>query len=401
MRRPNAAINPEAVAYPRNQTASGNQVAGVEKFHCELVTPMYGGGVRAGEVDKEMPIRASGIRGQLRFWWRVACGPFTSSKEMFRRETAIWGGIASAGPTASKVGIRVTCSPAKPTEFCSSDSETTAGIKYAFGPAAINGVAAWLKPGYTFEFILRYPECQDFRSEVETALHWWASFGGLGARTRRGFGAFRVDGIAPVTSGMVEAVFGKLNFHGNGSLKNAELEWKKAIGKLFEFRQGSGKGRRNGNQTPGRSYWPEPDQIRRFTGKDAHGKHIPVHLAGNVFPRAAFGLPITFEFKGTPGEPPKLELLPDGGQDRMASPLILRPYWTGDIWKAAALLLPGWEKALCQSLIFEGFSYHPAHWPTNNVDKHQKAIHIQPMKKNNVLRADDPLSAFMHYFEQG
>ena len=44
-----------------------------QTYKCKLVTPMYGGGVEPGVVDKEMPIRASAIRGQLRFWWRIAC----------------------------------------------------------------------------------------------------------------------------------------------------------------------------------------------------------------------------------------------------------------------------------------------------------------------------------------
>lgn len=33
-----------------------------ETYDCELVTPLYGGGVTAGEVDEEMPVRASAIR---------------------------------------------------------------------------------------------------------------------------------------------------------------------------------------------------------------------------------------------------------------------------------------------------------------------------------------------------
>ena len=44
------------------------------KWHtleCELVTPMYGGGVDAATVDLKMPIRVSAIKGQLRFWWRL------------------------------------------------------------------------------------------------------------------------------------------------------------------------------------------------------------------------------------------------------------------------------------------------------------------------------------------
>ncbi|MEJ2046041.1 MAG: type III-B CRISPR module RAMP protein Cmr1 [Reinekea sp.] len=44
-----------------------------QTYECELVTPLYGGGIEAGVIDEEMPIRASSIRGQLRFWWRITC----------------------------------------------------------------------------------------------------------------------------------------------------------------------------------------------------------------------------------------------------------------------------------------------------------------------------------------
>jgi CRISPR-associated protein Cmr1 len=72
-----------------------------------LETPLYGGGVRAGEVDEKQPIRVSGLRGQFRFWWRVACGPFPSSTEMFRREAAIWGGIGRKEAQASFVRVTI------------------------------------------------------------------------------------------------------------------------------------------------------------------------------------------------------------------------------------------------------------------------------------------------------
>lgn len=33
----------------------------------QTLTPLYGGGVKDGVVDTELPVRASTIRGQLRF----------------------------------------------------------------------------------------------------------------------------------------------------------------------------------------------------------------------------------------------------------------------------------------------------------------------------------------------
>lgn len=420
-------------------------------YQCASVTPLYGGGVKAGEVDKAMPIRASAIRGQLRFWWRIACGPFADPQEMFRRETTIWGGIAEAGPTASKVKVRVAgapidstvpcCSPKNPPEtskkkngapigskaLCHSslDSDTgtdsDTGIKYAFGPAAIKGDVEWLKPGYTFELSLSYTD-----SEVETALRWWASFGGMGARTRRGFGAVEIVeifdmgrkselqniGIDEVKNSGCRLVLGS-------SVDDAITAWKDVNEKMRLFRQGAGVGRKAKDQgqtdgaAPGRSHWPEPDAIRQLTqqwfGKNGLRRHLvkkmpvgdphdhaPMHGAGNSFPRAAFGLPIIFKFKDE-GEPASSTLVPDG-KERMASPLILRPYWNGTHWQAAALLLPGWEKVLSQPLKFKERKGTPDHWPADSKSRQEKARHIQPMMKGG---ADDPLSAFMHYFEKG
>ncbi len=370
-----------------------------QTYQCKLVTPMYGGGVKVGEVDREMPIRASEIRGQLRFWWRVACGPFASSTEMFDQERDIWGGIGAESPIASKVEVRVFCQKLVDSDLVSSSDEKNPAIKYAFGSAAINGEAQWLKPGYEFELKLRFPT--SVATHVQTALYWWASFGGIGARTRRGFGAVQVSGSAVVTASDVEKCKGRLMLSGSGSSK-PDAEWKSAVDRLFAYRQKGGVGRTERKPTPGRSFWPEPDQIRRYTKRSANGKHEPVHPAGNVFPRAAFGLPITFEFKGSPGEPPKLELLPVGDSERMASPLILRPYWNGTSWQPAALLIPGWEKALSQPLKFKDQTCQPAHWPTEPALRQEKAKAIKPMNNSNGgLRSEDPLSAFMDFFERG
>lgn len=383
----------------REQLKANSSMGGWHPYHCKLVTPMYGGGVKAGEVDREMPIRASEIRGQLRFWWRIACGPFASSQEMFRRESEVWGGIGAEKPTASKVEVRVVCKKVADIELVSSLDEKNPAIKYAFGSAAINGEAKWLKPGYEFELKLRFTEY--VADEVQTALCWWASFGGIGARTRRGFGAIQVSELVPVIARDVEERKGRLMVSGSGSAK-PDAEWKIAVDRLFAYRQKGGIGRTERKPTPRRSFWPEPDQIRRFTNRNANGKHAPVHAAGNVFPRAAFGLPITFEFKGSPGDPPKLELHPVGDSERMASPLILRPYWNGTMWLPAALLIPGWQKALSQALKFKDQAYQPAHWPTNPASRQEKAKEIAPMKKpNGESRAADPLSAFMDFFERG
>ena len=66
-----------------------------QKIRCELVTPIYGGGVQAAIPDISMPIRATAIRGQLRFWWRLLAQKkwHLSGKSLREAEFRLWGGI--------------------------------------------------------------------------------------------------------------------------------------------------------------------------------------------------------------------------------------------------------------------------------------------------------------------
>src|SRR5947207_88532 len=61
----------------------------------ELITPLFGGGVTPAETDPVTIIRATEIRGQLRFWWRACYGgnpEFDGDlTKMKKAEDEIWG----------------------------------------------------------------------------------------------------------------------------------------------------------------------------------------------------------------------------------------------------------------------------------------------------------------------
>jgi len=370
-------------------------------YHCTLVTPMYGGGVEAGKVDTAMPIRASAIRGQLRFWWRIACGS-KAPKVMRENEEAIWGGIGDKAAIASQVQIRVISKNVIMSNLVSSKKLAGSGVKYALGAA---DEAYCLPSGYHFVLEIRYKDdiTSDQIKQVKESLRWWASFGGVGARTRRGFGAVVVDEIKTIDATEVETISGKIALTEQSS-DSAEDIWKKATELLYKFRQGRELGRNEGQgNRPGRSRWPEPDQLRRMSNKHK-ANHEPEHKAGNVFPRAAFGLPIIFDFNDrSRTEPNTMTLLPKDAQ-RMASPLIIRPYKNGDQWQAAALLLPNWQTALNEPLELSPAPKNgtPNHWPTCENERTRLAEIIKPMVgKDGQLRANDPLSAFLDFFEKG
>lgn len=392
-------------------------------YECELVTPMFGGGVKTRTVDQEMPVRPSAIRGQLRFWWRLLAGRGGAKQtvKLRQEEFDVWGGLGSP-PKASKVWVRVegTSSP----HLQSVDVWTTAArdLQYALFPAQAsrgrNGgeerreAADLAKPGlrWTLHIGLDHRLSDEQRHLVLEAVRWWASFGGVGARTRRGMGAVLVrqgaGQLPPVTPEEAKAVGCELVMARRPADAKPEMAWRHAVACLQAFRQGQGIGRRQGGQRPGRSYWPEPDAIRRLARRSAPG-HEPFRLAGNLWPRAYFGLPIIFHFKDEKFGDPRDHTLQPSHAERLASPVILRPLPEASgqgavMWRAAALRLPYGHVQRMQ-LKFANQNCYPAIpseevWPSNP-DQRRKAIEvIEPMKRYGQW-AQDPLQAFLKFFE--
>src|SRR5882672_8573884 len=68
-------------------------------YRIELITPLFGGGVEAGENDATMPVRGTAIRGQLQFWWRATRGAACATlAEMRERHRAVWGATEEVSP---------------------------------------------------------------------------------------------------------------------------------------------------------------------------------------------------------------------------------------------------------------------------------------------------------------
>ncbi len=409
MRRPNPAVRPEdaLAAWDAAQSSAASTPVTVR---CRLMTPMYGGGVEPGSVDSAMPIRPSAIRGQLRFWWRLLNDTDRSPRDVFAAESALWGGISSTGPRASLVTLQVGGRPVGPGEMDGWESQFGAP-RYALilDPGADPRL---LNAGYEFTLTLRFSKAADDaqRKQVIEALRWWASFGGVGARTRRGLGAVRVTSndieLKPVTCKEVEAPGGRMALRAPAEPIDA---WNNAVETLKHFRQGENLGRNRGaGKRAGRSRWPEPDTIRRRTHTHAPG-HEPEHAASGFFPRAAFGLPIVFQFKDRNRGDPRgrggkgLMLAPSDTvdergrpvrRDRMASPLILRPYYDGTRYRPLALLLPRWKQRVSISVDLDSDHVGPA-WPKNSGEWEKQAALIAPLRGLGA----DALTAFMHYFE--
>ena len=395
MRRRNSELRADE-ARAAWDAAQPSAPATVVRATCTLVTPMYGGGVAPGEVDRAMPIRATAIRGQLRFWWRLLNGAGRSSKDLFAAESHLWGGIAGTGPRASRVALHVDAEPAGSERMIEWGSAGLDAPRYSLildpkhKPSLLN-------IGYEFTLTLRFANGapDNEREQIIEALRWWASFGGVGARTRRGLGAVKVnsDGVPlrPVSRQEVESRGGRMVLR--RASRNPVEAWREAVTALSDFRQAPNVGRNPGRGSrPGRSRWPEPDAIRRHRHRNAP-RHQPQHpVDGQYYPRAAFGLPIVFHFKDR-RDPPDAVLQPCEGE-RMASSLILRAYFDGTQYRPLAVLLPGWAKCVSVPVSFGSERLGPA-WPDDSGKRTELAERVLPMQG----RSADALTAFLHYFE--
>jgi CRISPR-associated protein Cmr1 len=338
-------------------------------YDIELITPMFGGGVETRTNDPRFPIRPTSIRGQLQFWWRATVGAqYATWQELRAAQSAIWGDTKRASRVQVRVEILKVDSPAACARFESDHKDTSryrsmptwnapfnnTSLPYALFPfqgQLANGRTRIEVPPASciqnakFKLTVVWDKKIDFVKDVEPALWAWVNFGGLGSRTRRGCGAIFCESLAPKDANDLKAMW--LRHMPTlyplrewptlaaallvGSETNNSIEaWDKSIQIMQRFRQGEGVGRNPGSQPnrPGRSRWPEPETIRRVTGR-SHSQHARMpNVPDDAFPRAELGLPIVFHFKDQ-GEPPDTVLYPaagpEGKRDRMASPLILKP----------------------------------------------------------------------------
>lgn len=304
-----------------------------------FLTPVFGGGVEPQKPDPITPVRGASIRGQLRFWWRAA-NPrgLRDEDELRKAEAEIFG----SPKKRSQLIIHVDTTELR------AGRPVTPVDSIAYGAFPLNNNNTLYEYRGTFALGIACPaKC---KHDVEAALWAWSTFGGLGGRARRGFGAIRT--VSPSETGvdegwskfvtatdvqwphLVRYRLGKTN-HESGLDAQICL-----LRSLRDLRQGAGLGRRYREQGPGRSYWPEPDTLREILRQRAnnHAKNV-THVT--AFPRAAFGLPIVFHFQH-PHDPVNGTAKSVTGADgRFASPLVFRPINVGnEIRSIAAALKP-------------------------------------------------------------
>ncbi len=317
-------------------------------YHIKLITPLVGGGVQAGKVDSLMPIRGASIRGHLRFWWRMTIGnAFANSQKMFTAESDIWGNTetpASATLSVKNVHASKSVHIGRRNNRGRIDWNqpfTDIFLQYAAFPFQGDKVVPPAKIIRDISFDLVVKCNPRHLQDVETALRAWLNFGGIGARTRRGFGSLQGKiqngDFLGITPELLDLLPEDIQiFKGVSAGDDAIKAWSKSLGPYRNFRQ-----TRSGKR--GRSKWPEPDSIRKITGcaiqkhRNPNTPHVP-SASLISFPRAQLGLPINFHFapkdrrerRPAQKDPADCIVKPRGKFERMSSPIITKAHAIGN-----------------------------------------------------------------------
>jgi CRISPR-associated protein Cmr1 len=436
-----------------------------------LLTPLFGGGVEPTEYDPVTIVRATEIRGYLRFWWR-ACrgGDYKTLQELKAAEDAIWGKAHKKGdkdnlkyyqtvqivvelPVYEVEEIRpFRISQAKDkkgnlryTAPYDKSTDVPAYIAFPLQPTeqelAKNrppkGPAPDSRPVYEnirFNLMLTFPE--KYSNDIKAAIWAWESFGGIGARTRRGFGALKLlnqskgDNSQKEESGAKKDSFfdepfpmssetsivddwlrarledkeyvssgnapdgvlhlsRKTRFYKVSTNDKAKEAWANLVAKLADFRQS--RERRAGR---GGSHWPEANAIR-YILKDRKNKPLL------KFPRAAFGLPIVFHFLKEPidDQVPTLQGT-NKKAERLASPLILCLLYCGDGKTVGlALLLDGYRLPPGNIVIKEKDTASGIKGQQHKVDVALTKGDLAQLPNLKLNGKTDILQAFMDYVD--
>lgn len=177
-------------------------------FECEVITPMFISGADTNTVE----LRSASIKGALRFWWRALYGrEFSSIKKMKEAEGKLFG------DTEQKSKIRLYTDTSN--SFIISSNNLTNGKTFQVHgkPLSIFDYLAFgiceydrnvhknvyrrnhVTPNSKFTLHLEFLNSIDSNNELNkilAALSCLNSFGGLGAKSRNGFGCISIKPLS-------------------------------------------------------------------------------------------------------------------------------------------------------------------------------------------------------------
>lgn len=322
----------------------------IKTYQFDVLTKLF---VSGATPESGAELRATEIRGALRWWFRVLGGAAGDERTVAEQECAIFGGIAGGNPRKSRLMVRV------------SDVKLTSGRGNAVQlEAPQNSALGYLlfplrdvarsyfvpntnsrEPAFTLSIVWQGAE-EQFEI-VEALITVFGNLGSLGFRSRRCMGALAFHGAVPMALADALGKFAK----GDSAITIKEL-----VDHSVDGRDAGDPLMVNSAESctkalavwlkGWRSYGPSNHRNDFKPGfKMASVDHdIGLNYIGTAV-RPAIGLPIIQRYSSrkltNDWEPA------DKDEKRFASPVILRPYRTEQgMWKALVIFVDAraWRK---------------------------------------------------------
>lgn len=344
---------------------NGERITQTRKY--KLITPLFGGGVSPRENDVSKLIRETSIRGQLRFWWRAMRGNGDLRKMKESEDASFGSADQNIGQSKILLSVKVNENhkidnegnseqifETKTRTVKTRDKDWSKLAYAAFPLQPDEGKQFYVRDDIEFTLSLSFPKSES--AGIEDMLWAWETFGGIGGRIRRGFGAIQLlqindeieqeQTIERKKDEILEKfqrvrLINRSKFNVDiphigtksslafQSARSVTQVWENSIESLKKFRQVRDKAFVGNRPHFSRNKWSEPDEIRRiFSRRYKHKKlkHQPIRSLGK-FPRSEFGLPINFHFQQDEGI--EKDFILQGAKskkiERLSSPLIMRP----------------------------------------------------------------------------
>lgn len=166
------------------------------EFEVEVVTPMFLGGANLGQAE----LRTPSLKGMIRFWWRATCD-IESIENLKQTESEIFGSTAQKSALSVHIAdhrqseaVLKNLPKGKMFQVKSSRGTFKLGILdyLSFGLRDRKlYTRAHYPPGTTF--IVKLACEKSHEASVLRAFRTFVDFGGLGARSRNGFGCLKIN----------------------------------------------------------------------------------------------------------------------------------------------------------------------------------------------------------------
>lgn len=180
---------------------------GIKTISCKLITPM----LMHGEDTRIAELRPPAIKGAIRFWWRAIHGNLTL-KELKKQESKLFGGAGEDSAIKSSFRIKLITS--------SLQTEQIDPLPHKKSRFRISGY----KENQNFKITLIGRELDS----IENIFTLSTILGGLGQRSRRGFGSIQIqEGISEeYIRTLIEEINPSFNYSSDNAypyIKNIEI----------------------------------------------------------------------------------------------------------------------------------------------------------------------------------